>query len=270
MNKEVFFHVGLGKTGTTYLQYRVFPKLKGISYIQRTRYRDFKYVRPIERGDPGKYLVSNEFDRQLEREARNIHSRYPQAKIIIVLRRQDSWIASQYRRVVKNGYPGSFEEFIDIDHDKGAWERDDLFFHRKLELLEQLFGSKPLVLFQDQLIQDPHGFIGRICEFTGAHYRPESINLNRKHTSYDEKQLKYVRECSQRHPRWPRPYPSSYWKRKFVKLLMMPGRYSRLFWGRVVPESKVPEGPLISPESLEAVRAYYADDWQKCRDYATS
>ena len=30
--KEVFFHVGLGKTATTYLQYQFFPKLRGIHY----------------------------------------------------------------------------------------------------------------------------------------------------------------------------------------------------------------------------------------------
>ena len=30
---EIFFHVGTGKTGSTFLQSRIFPKLKGIHYI---------------------------------------------------------------------------------------------------------------------------------------------------------------------------------------------------------------------------------------------
>ena len=36
---EIYFHVGLGKVASTYLQHRFFPKLKGIHYIKSTRYR---------------------------------------------------------------------------------------------------------------------------------------------------------------------------------------------------------------------------------------
>ena len=34
----IFFHVGLGKTGTTFLQDRFFPKLEGIDYLPRNKY----------------------------------------------------------------------------------------------------------------------------------------------------------------------------------------------------------------------------------------
>jgi len=46
--KEVYFHVGLGKTASTYLQYQLFPKLKGIKYFQRSSYK--RYHKIIEKG----------------------------------------------------------------------------------------------------------------------------------------------------------------------------------------------------------------------------
>lgn len=267
VKKEVYFHVGLGKTGTTYLQYRVFPKLKGIKYIQRTNYREFKYVKLIENSTRKKFLVSNEFDKQLEEEAHKIASKYPGAKIIIVLRRQDSWIASQYRRFVKNGFAGSFEEFIDVENNEGIWDRQDMFFHRKLVMLEEIFGSRPLVLFQDELIKDPHAFIGKLCSFTGTEYDKDSISLKRKHSSYNEKQLKFRRQLSARNNSWPGKRSKTYWVRKIQNFLKMPKRIIILYGAWLVPSKCISDEPLISVDSMEKIRAYYEEDWKLCLNY---
>ncbi len=266
--KQVFFHVGLGKTGTTFLQYRVFPKLQGVKYIQRTQYRDFKYVKLIEDSPDQKFLVSNEFDKQLEAEAHKIASKYPRAKTIVVLRRQDSWIASQYRRYVKNGYPNSFEEFIDIENDESYWDRKDLFFHQKLIMLEEVFGSRPLVLFHDELVKNPHSFIGRICSFIGADYEKESINLKRKHSSYTEKQLKVRRQQSARRNRKQASRSKIYWVRKIQNFLGMPERYLSLYMAFLVPSKRISDEPLISKDSMAKIRAYYEEDWRKCEEYS--
>jgi Sulfotransferase domain len=267
-SKQGYFHVGLGKTGTTFLQYRVFPKLKGIRYIQRTNYRDFKYVKLIESSSEKKFLVSNEFDKQLEAEALKIASKYPRAKTIVVLRRQDSWIASQYRRYVKNGYARTFEEFIDIDSNEGFWDKKDLFFHQKLVMLEEVFGSRPLVLFHDELIKDPHSFIGGICTFIGADYEKKSINLERKHSSYNEKQLKFRRQLSAKKTRSQRKLSQTYWVRKIQNFLKMPERYLILYGANLVPSKWISEEALISKESMARVRAYYEEDWKKCQEYS--
>ncbi|MCK4344067.1 MAG: hypothetical protein KAX05_02190 [Bacteroidales bacterium] len=55
-NTEIFKHDGMGKAASTFLQYNVFPKLKDICYIQRTRYRRAKKI--ISKGKHKKYLVS--------------------------------------------------------------------------------------------------------------------------------------------------------------------------------------------------------------------
>jgi hypothetical protein len=268
MAKQVFFHVGLGKTGSIYLQYRVFPKLQGIKYIQRDKYRDFKYVKLIENSSDQKFLVSTGFDRQLEKEANNIASKYPQARIIVVLRRHDAWIASQYRRHVKNGYPKTFEEFIDVENDEGDWEQKDLYFYPKLIMLEQVFGRRSLVLFHDELVNNPHKFIEKICAFIGADYDIESINLKRKHTSYSEKQLKVRRQLSAKKSRSQSAFSKKYWVRRIQVFIQMPERYLSLYLAYLIPSKWIPEGPLISKESMRKVRAYYEEDWKKCEAYA--
>jgi len=124
---EIYFHVGLGKTGTTFLQYNVFNKLKGVYYIQRTKYK--KAIKIIGQGAAEKYFISREFDQQIEVEVMQFAKHYPNTTAIIVFRRHDGWIASQYRRFVKNGYICSFEEFLDLEHDSGIFKIKDLTYY---------------------------------------------------------------------------------------------------------------------------------------------
>jgi hypothetical protein len=49
MKKTIYLHIGLPKTGTTYLQRRIFPKLKDVNYVD-IRHKDFLYfINPITR-----------------------------------------------------------------------------------------------------------------------------------------------------------------------------------------------------------------------------
>ena len=266
--KQVYFHVGLGKTGSMYLKHKVFPKLQGIKYIQGDYYRNSKYVKIIENSSDQNFLISAVFDRQLEKEANNIASKYPQARIIIVVRRHDSWIASQYRRHVKNGYPKTFEEFIDIENDEGDWEQKDLYFYPKLMMLEKLFVGRPLVLFHDELVSSPRTFIEKICAFIGADYDIESISLNRKHISYSEKQLKVRRQLNAKKSRSHSASAKIFWIRRIQILIRMPERYLSLYAANLIPSKWLSDEPLISKESMRKVRAFYEEDWKKCEEYS--
>jgi hypothetical protein len=268
--KKVFFHVGLAKTGTTYLQHKFFPKLRGIKYIQRTKYRNFKYVKIIKKTDFDKYLISNEFDRQLKQEIENIASVYPHAKIIIVLRRHDSWIASQYKRRIKNGYSFSFGEFIDLDEDQGFWKQEDLYFFPMLKMIESKFKSRPLVLFYHDLREDPYLFLEKISKFLGTTFDKESIDLSPKHRSFNEKQLKIIRKFSRFLFSQDFEYSEKYWISKIQRLFRMIPRYFILFTSLLVPGFLVEESPLIPKKELEKVREYYEEDWIKCLEYAST
>jgi len=263
---EIFFHVGLGKAASTYLQYRFFPKLKGICYIKPTRYRKAKEI--ITRSSKDKFLVSREFDLQLEREVEDFSADYPDTKAIIVLRRHDSWIASQYRRFVKNGFGLKFQEFFDIDDDRGLWKQKDLYFFPKIQVLERYFTQKPLVLFFEDLRDDPFGFFDRIAKFTGTRYDRGRISLSPKHKSYNDRQLKVIFWLSKQidiRKRWD-------YKINFFNYLhhfyVSSIRYPMLYLASLVPDSLIGKEELIPTDKLSKIQRVYEEDWNRCLEYA--
>lgn len=266
-SQEIFYHVGLGKTASKFLQHKIFPKLKGIYYLKTSRYPDFRNI--IEGRRENRILVSREFDNQLEIETEKFAASYPQARVIIILRRHDAWLASQYRRHVKNGNSCSFEEFIDVENDKGKWRRDKIFFMPKLKHLEKLYGGKPLVLFHEDLAKNPALFVRQIMQFTGTNCDLENLSLKPHHASYSDKQLKMMRRVGRYFfDQHDKPYPKNAimkWLRKRMQLL---GSYAILYSALLIPDFLLSENEaLIAPESLEKARRFYADDWDECQRY---
>jgi hypothetical protein len=263
---EVFIHVGMGKVGSTYLQYKVFPYFKGIKYIQRTQYKNSKKL--IGQGKYNKYLVSREFDRQLFREVKDFSATFPDAKSIILLRQNDSWIASQYRRYLKNGGTQKFEEFIDLDHNQGAWEKEEVEFFPKIKFLEKSFTHKPLLLFYDDFRSNPIKFFRRIADYMGAEFNESEISLTLKHTSYNQQQLKAIRKVSKRinlHKRY--DFNSKIaivlW-RIYISII----KYSTLYIAKYLPGNWFDDQPITPRAHMERIKNYYAEDWQKCIEYA--
>lgn len=264
---EIYFHVGLGKVASTYLQYNVFPKLEGIHYIQRTRYK--KSIDIIKEGKYQKYLVSREFDKQYEEEAKWFSSHFPDAKVIICFRQNDSWIASQYRRAVKNGFHWSFETFFNLDDPASShWPNEEVYFYPKLKQTEKYFTQKPLVLFHEELKDDPWVFFDKICAFTGATYSKEKVSLKVKHSSYTEKQLLVLRAFCRKYKSTPPNMPVNrvlhwltyrpWWA--FFHLIM--------YAASLFPNSWVPKEKLESEDYKKRIRDKYAEDWERVNEYA--
>ncbi len=264
MKKELFFHVGLAKTGTTYLQYRFFPCLKGVKYIQRTSYK--KAFKIIDSSEVEKIFVSNEFDRQFYREVGKIAEKYPDARLIVVLRRHDSWLASEYKRFVKNGFAGRLHDFLDIENDDGWWKIEDFLFWPRIEFVLKNFREKPLVLLYDELREYPFSFFDKIAKFTGTTYDRSKISLAPVHKSFEDKELRFRRwlnryfsgEITEKHD-WRRPF-----QRYFFTY---PIRYTVLGIGKILPESLLPDEPLLDKNYLSKVREFFSDDLEKCLTY---
>jgi hypothetical protein len=267
MEPEIYFHVGLGKVASTYLQHRFFPKLKNIHYIPTNRYK--KSPKIIAKGAYGRYFVSREFDQQLEDEVRWFSSFYPHARPIIIFRRHDSWIASQYRRYVKNGGYLPFTGFFDVEKDEGLWKRKHVTFYTNIEHLEKYFERKPLVLFYDELRESPWAFFDKIAAFSDTAYKKEEISLAKVHRSYNEKQLKVMKKLAanifgKAQPRFSNQ-PVLHWLQRRGRLLAC---YAILYPALLLPERLISKEPLIEPEELEKVKAYFEEDWARCKAYA--
>jgi hypothetical protein len=265
---EIFIHVGMGRAGSTFLQYRVFPKIKGLNYIQRTRFR--KAGKIIAEGKHNRYLVSGELDpRLIENYLKDFCDPYSYAKPILVIRRHDEWIASQYRRYLKNGNHWTFREFFDLEKDRGYWKQESLYYFPIIELLNKYFDNKPLVLLYDDLRKDPELFIRSILEYLDADIDMAQVDMSPKHASYREKQLRAVYSISGWiNLRKKRPFKSK-WKNVLLNLGINIIRYSVLYISSILPGRLIP-GAEIFPnrEQLAAIREAYDDDWQRCTEYA--
>ena len=251
--KKIFFHVGLGKTGSTWLQDRFFPILKGVYYIYTAKFKSAAEI--IRNSSESRILVSREFDQQYETELVKFHSHSPESYIIIFLRRHDSWIASQYRRFVKNGFPGSFTEFIDLKEDKGYWKKKDLEFFYRLPMAELYSGHVPLVIFYEDFRKDSTAVLNRLCDFMGATYNPAELNTDSKHASWEDKQLKFVRKWGKyfySYKKKPVKNPVLRWMRRILHQGM---RYTLLFLGRILPEAWIGKEDLIEKSELEWLAA---------------
>ncbi len=266
-NPEIYFHVGLGKAASTFLQYSVFPKFKGVCYIQRIRYKRAPEI--ISAGKHKKYLVSGELDNRLfGNYIREFSAKFPGTRTMIILRRHDSWIASQYRRYLKNGFALSFNEFFDLKDDRGFWKQKDLYFLPLILLLDQYFKFKPLVLFYEDLQENPAGFISNIGDFIGANYNITDINLTYRHSSYNDKQLKAIMAVSKRIDIRRKRTIKNKTVRVFIGLIPNLIRYSVLYTARLLPDRLFPDNTLVPPAILSEIRQKYTTDWEQCLSYA--
>ena len=249
MPNQIFFHVGMSKTGSTFLQQRVFPLFKEVEYIPTNQFK--KYPKLAQQSQVEKLLLSREFDSQMEREVKKWATDFPNTKSILVLRRQDGWIASQYRRFVKNGFGLTFKEFIDIENDSGYWERDNLNFYNYIEILEHYFDHKPLVLFHDELRKSPETFIQKLADYTNSTVNINEIDLSSVHSSYNEKQLKVMLKAGKKlNISNAKPFKSSLLNTIRRYAYVYPLRYGTLYGALLLPDSMISKSPLIPIEAF--------------------
>jgi len=265
--KQIYFHVGTGKTGTTYLQMKVFPFVKGVYYIPTNRYR--KIFEILKESEEDRILVSREFDRQMEREVKKFAEHYPNnTQAIVVFRRQDSYIASQYRRFVKNGYQGDLQSFLDLENDKGFFKQEHLRYMDTVALLEEQFGCKPLVYFHDDMKKDPKAYVEKMLSDIGAYVDYEAINQKSFHTSYSEKQLKALRSFAKVIPMEKKRVFKNGVLHFLNRCVRGPLRYIVLYTAKILPDFMFSKTPLIAKEDLEEVRSFFEKDWMMIQEYA--
>ena len=267
----IYFHIGLGKAASTYLQKKVFPHLQGIFYVHRNRFRQRHRI--MARNSGAKFLLSREAGSNFENRLRRAAESDPQARIIIVLRQHRSLLASQYRRYVKNGGALPFSQYVDVEGDSGVWTSEDVFYLPKLRLIERYFGHRPLVLFYEDLRADAYGFVDELCTHLGTSYDRKSISLDAYHTSYSEKQLILMRRFgSALLKRWPQQTRSGGFANWINRRCRLHVCHLLLFLFRLVPQPVVrrlvESAPLISNADLNRIDSHCATDWKQCREYA--
>jgi hypothetical protein len=267
-NPEIYIHTGMGRTGSTFLQHKVFPKFGNIYYRRHTKFR--KAAKLIKKGKHERFLISGEMEyKKLERQMKVFSSHFPDARPVIMLRRQDEWLASQHRRFVKSGYALRYSEFLHLHDDSGFWERDWLRFMGNIEILEKYYTHKPLVLFFDELKADPQRVITQLANYMGATVHMSNINLSPKHASYNKKQLRAVYTLSKK-INLVNKKPSHYKiVNSLINIFKNILRYSTLFLSPIIPATWLSKDSFLpEAEQLSELRAHFSEDWDQCVEYA--
>lgn len=111
---KMIIHIGVHKTGTTFLQECVFPNIKNILYYYKPR---DVYSVPAW-GNEYPILVSDEEfcksmpDRRSKlSELIKLKKHFPDAKIIVGIREYESWMRSTYAQTIKTGWTHTFEQY---------------------------------------------------------------------------------------------------------------------------------------------------------------
>lgn len=259
---EIYFHVGLGKIASKYMQQKVFPRMRGICYIPSRKY--YRIFRELEATREPSILISREFDQQFAAEVKQFASKYPGTHAILFLRRHDSWIASQYRRFAKNGFTGSFSDFIDPELDGGRFRMEDLEFGNKIQLLESVFTTKPLIIIYDDFLKDPGATILKIAAYCNAAIDISKLNFKKVHPSYNEKQIKYMQRIAGYIPVNVESLPKNRILFFLARLPVLLLRYCILYTALLLPAAWVNKKPLIPPNRLEKIRMRTQADWEYC------
>jgi hypothetical protein len=180
----VFIHIGLHKTGTTYLQSEIFPKLKGIAYVPWSRFETF--FRPRNEAN---CLISREGlsgglwapPDQREATFRTLSECFPEARILIAFRRHDSYIVSTYRQHLQQGGTLSFSEYFTLGKGSSFMKPEQFAFSPFLEWIERYFHTPPFVFFFEELQTNSGVLLAEMTRFLGADPLPLSDLSRRSH-----------------------------------------------------------------------------------------
>jgi len=166
---NLYIHIGLHKTGTTFLQQEVFPKLKNVNYISKYNRQGSLHLITTKFSKDKINLFSEEhLTRQnylddgqasMSEIAKRIHKLFPEAKIILTLRNKDDWLKSLYNQYARTRGLKSFEEWYN-----DVFDKEDLNFEKFVKLLNDLFDDV-LVLEYELLKKDSDLFVKKICNF---------------------------------------------------------------------------------------------------------
>jgi len=170
-NCQVYLNIGTIKTGSTFLQKEVFPKLTGIKYLHHPSLTDAVFCLFLYK----KLLLSDErysgvYEAFLPIEARKymmeqLHKLYPLAKIIITLRtNEEEFVESNYNQCVhekplnRNHFKGTFKEFQALYNPN--WNN-----HYMIEQELREYWDEVLILSYHELCTEPTLYVTKICQF---------------------------------------------------------------------------------------------------------
>lgn len=252
---KALIHVGLHRTGTTYLQTRMFPQIEGVRYAEKPSSREIEQL-GAERHDRRPLLISHEGLLARKRDGVTRPGRlarlavlFPDAVPVLTVRRHDRWVRSLYVYHLNKGDRRSFKTFLR--------DREPLTFMPHVRLLETFFGRPPLVLFQEELGEAPEATVQMLAGWMDRPLGPARRRRGRVNRGLSEAGLRWVLSLNRRFPRGDKAPPPCRWAQKLTRHLGAVAMSRMGAWSKSGGGGESETGE----EALRAVRLQYRGDW---------
>lgn len=201
MKLNIVCHIGLHKTASGTLQRQFFPACADLALFTTQQKHTGDFIRLVTRQDPQYFdgkaarnlllphmtqehanLISNEslsgppyaglIEYGLDHRSPvliNLQAAFPEARILIVLRRQDGLARSLYRQYLKRGGTARIDRFYGFSRNgKPALMSLDRFrYSNFLQLVSELFPAGLKILLFEDFVTNKDEFLSDVCAFIG-------------------------------------------------------------------------------------------------------
>ncbi len=212
MNNEIVIHIGLHKTASTTLQEFFFPRCQDVNLLLAANREVRSFLELISKRDSiyfdagkakeiiSKHLSGNKInlisseglsgrpwtallEKGLDHRSNIIHNIkavFPEAKIVLIIRRQDKYAISFYREYLKWGGTKPIKKLIDLEDEFGSSlmpiERFDYLPYARR--LNNDFPGKVLILPFELLVENSSEFLSQLTQFIGTKTPPQDLPKN--------------------------------------------------------------------------------------------
>ncbi len=168
-NNKIIVHIGLHKTGTTFIQNEIYPRLDSITTIRAWHSHRFiinsdfdKKILFTDEGISGNPFGGN-YSAEFNSNIKKIKYLYDDPKIIFGIRKHEGFLCSLYKQYL---HQKGHEEFSHLFNtfNTGLLKTDDLLFRKKIGVLKKEF-SNVFIYSQESLKKRPQDFINSLIDF---------------------------------------------------------------------------------------------------------
>lgn len=238
MSKRII-HIGLHKTGTTFLQRHYFPGIPNLTYhTSRDFYAKFgteelsasllisgEALSGMPWNDKWKRGIGNDHSYLgfFKKAVSNLKLIFPYAKIIIVFRKHGNLLISLYKQYIQEGGILPFKEFY---NENGVIRDEDLNFSTQIRILNENFDQVDFLSFE-QFKEEVVLYYDRY--FTALGYgKSEGKVRHKANQSIAGKKVELLRKFNKVYPKLPTSFQNLLEKNQFTPRKILQGRMK--FW----------------------------------------